>query len=70
MTDRIKGYLVTLENDIREDYADSIKQALQMVKGVFTVKPYIKSMEDYMSEEKAKHEFAKKIMQFIHESTK
>ncbi len=56
MTDRIKGYLVTLEGDIREDDAEAIQNALQMIKGVFSVEPYIKGAEDYMMETRARIE--------------
>ena len=48
MTDRIKGVLITFEKDIREDDTQPIIEALKMIKGVLTVKPYITGMEDYM----------------------
>ncbi len=38
MTDRIKGYLVTLEGDFRDDDAEHIQSAIQMIKGVYKVK--------------------------------
>ncbi len=52
MTDRIKGVLITFENDIRDDQAQPIIEALKMIKGVSIVKPYITGIEDYMSYEK------------------
>lgn len=36
MTDRLKGFIVTLTTDIREDDAESIVQAIKMIKGVLT----------------------------------
>jgi hypothetical protein len=54
MTDRIKGYLVTLEADIREDDSETILNALKMIKGVHNVRTYVKNMEDYMSEYKGR----------------
>ena len=66
MTDRIKGYLVTIEDDIRDDDAKIIQDALKMIKGVFSVKPYVKRMEDYMSENKARMELTKEIMKFLY----
>ena len=66
MTDRIKGYLVTIEDDIRDDDAKIIQDDLKMIKGVFSVKPYVKRMEDYMSENKARMELTKEIVQFLY----
>lgn len=52
MTDRFKGFLVTLDNEIREDDAQEIINALNMVKGVLKVKPYVNGHEDWMMYEK------------------
>lgn len=54
MTDRIKGFLVTLESNIREDDAEAILNALQMVKLVHSVVPYVSGMEDYMCERRGR----------------
>ena len=39
MTTLHKGYVVALTEDIREDDAESIINAIRMVKGVMSVKP-------------------------------
>jgi hypothetical protein len=39
VTDRISGYIVTLDHDIREDDAKKITKALGMIKGVLSVEP-------------------------------
>ena len=52
MTDRFKGFLITLEKEMREDDAENILNALKMVKGVQNVKPYVNGMEDWMMYEK------------------
>lgn len=65
MTDRYKGFLVTLENEIRSDDAEHIINALKMIKGVHSVKPYVKGMEDYISEKKAFSDAGFKIIGFI-----
>lgn len=39
MTDRLSGYLVTLDQDIREDDAEEIVAALRMIKFVASVTP-------------------------------
>ncbi len=65
MTDRFKGFLVTLDRDIREDDAQPILEALKMIKGVLKVTPYITGMEDYMLGERAKVEICQKMHKFI-----
>lgn len=39
MTDRHCAYIVTLAEDLREDDAEPVLRALQMVKGVLSVRP-------------------------------
>ena len=39
MTDRHRGYLITLRQDLREDDSEAVMQALHMIKGVLTVEP-------------------------------
>lgn len=39
MTDRHSAYLVTLAEDLREDEAESIMNALRHIKGVLAVEP-------------------------------
>lgn len=52
MTDRYKGFLITLEKEMRSDDAEDILNALKMIKGVANVKPYINQAEDWMMYEK------------------
>lgn len=65
MTDRYKGFLVTLDSCIRDDDAEQILTALKMVKGVHNVKPYIAKLEDHMLYEKAMSDIGQKLMQFV-----
>lgn len=39
MTDRIVGYTITLDKDMREDDAENILSAICMLKGVLSVTP-------------------------------
>ena len=41
MTDRYKGFLITLDKEIRDDDSEYIINALKMIKGVHSVKPYL-----------------------------
>jgi len=64
MTDRHAGYIVTLAADVREDDAEAILTALQMVKGVLSVKPVDASVELHIAEERVRIEFRRRVYDF------
>ena len=70
MTDRYKGFLITLDKEIRDDDADQIVTALKMIKGVFSVQPYINSAEDWMMYSKGVWDTRKEIIEFMNKSVK
>jgi hypothetical protein len=70
MTDRIKGVLITFEKDICDDDAKPIIEALEMIKGVLTVKPYVTGMEDYMLYQKGHMDARKQIFEFLKKEPK
>lgn len=39
MTSRVQGFIVSLENDMREDDAREIVKAISMLRGVLNVEP-------------------------------
>ncbi len=61
MTERIKGFVVTLEEDFKDEDAERISHAIELIKGVVSVVPSISNQEDMMNRERVKHEFRKKI---------
>lgn len=61
MTTRLKGVLVTFEDDIREDDAESRINAIRCIRGVLSVEPIPSDVDDYMARERAKWELWKKI---------
>lgn len=68
MTDRHSGYLVALENDLREDDAEGILNALRMVKGVVSVQPVTATgWETRIGEERRDHLWREKLGQAIRE---
>ena len=67
MTERVKGFTVTLEKDIRIDDVESIMQAILMIKGIVNVEPSISTTEDHMNREMVKNEFRKKFLKFYEE---
>jgi hypothetical protein len=50
MTDRHSGYVVVLKDDIREDDAERVIDAIQMIKGVLTVKPVTSGEPNWVPE--------------------
>lgn len=54
MTDRHAGYVVTLDQSIREDDArETILVALRQIRGVISVEPVVESIELLMAQELA-----------------
>jgi hypothetical protein len=65
MTDRLKGFVVTLTHDIREDDAEAIVNAIRMVRGVLDVQPVVSTYEDVMNRTMVRHELEAKILDAI-----
>lgn len=70
MTDRLKGVLITFDRDIRDDDAQPIIEALKLIKGVLTVKPYVADMEDYMMYQKGHFDARKDIFEYLKKEPK
>ena len=68
MTDRLKGFTITLEKDIRDDAADGIMNALKMGKGVAGVKPLTKNPVDDMARIRVYGEMREKFLQFYNDN--
>lgn len=65
MTDRYCGFAVTLERDMRDDDVEKIKLALQLIKGVISVKPVLSELSKHMAYEQARNEIAKKLFKVL-----
>ena len=61
MTDRLRGFTVVLESDIREDDAEPILQAIAQLRGVVAVEPVVAGPDDRFAELRVKRELAKVI---------
>lgn len=61
MTDRIKGYVVTLAKDMREDDAASTTAAIERIKGVMSVEPLVSGIDDHIAYQRARREIAQKL---------
>jgi len=65
MTDRFYALTVALEKDIRSDDAESILEAIKMIKGVRNVKPLVANPDTWMAEERARHELTMKLWEVL-----
>ena len=65
MTDRVKGFTVTLEKDIRIDDVEVIMQAIRMIRGIANVEPSISTSEDHMNRQRIKYELRDKFYKFM-----
>lgn len=65
MTDQYSGVLVTFEKDIRKDDAQSLINAIKMIKGVISVDPQISDYEHLMAKSQAKHELIQSLFQVL-----
>ena len=66
MTDRLKGCTVVFERDIREDDAEHILNAIRMLKGVLKVEPSISTADDWMAQERARHDIGQKLLKVVY----
>ncbi len=65
MTTRLKGFVITLEKDLREDDAEGLKKALGMVRGVRSVDPIPANVNDHIAEVRVRHELGSKLMDVL-----
>lgn len=70
MTDRHRGYVVTLDQDIREDDAEAIINAIKMVKHVLTVRPVIADFEGHMAEDRVRMDLKKRLWEALESKTR
>ncbi len=63
MTDRVKGFTVTLDKNIRIDDVEFIQNAISAIVHVVEVEPIIADdPHEYITEARCKHEFRKKLL--------
>jgi hypothetical protein len=55
MTDRYNAIVVVLENDIRDDDAEPILDAIRMIKGVIRVTPNVSDIDNHIAYQKAEY---------------
>lgn len=65
MTDRYYALSVVLRHDTRDDDAQAIIQAIQMVKGVLSVEPHVADMETWAAEARVKVELRQRLFEVL-----
>ena len=65
MSNRVRGFTVTLTDDMREDDIEQIITAISMIKGVLHVDPTITTASDYISDVRARADMRGKLVNFI-----
>jgi len=65
MTDRVKGFVVTLEKDIRIDDVEVILSAIKMIRGIANVETSVSDYDDHMNRERIKYELRDKFIDFM-----
>ena len=65
MTTRLKGFTVALEQDIREDDAEAIKNAIESLRFVQAVKPIEADSTDWINRSRIKLELRQKLFDIL-----
>lgn len=65
MTDRLKGLVVVLEQDIRVDDAEIIINAISMIKGVSKVGKNVRNVEDFIIRTRITQEISEKLLNVL-----
>ena len=65
MTQRVKGFVVSLDNDMREDDVEHIVNAIKMIKGVSGVQNVDSGIDDVINRMNIKREMSEKIFETL-----
>lgn len=67
MSGKIKGLTVVFEEDVDDDHAQNIIDALLMIKGVANVSASVCDVDDYINRQKVSNEISRKIYDLYRE---
>lgn len=65
MTDRVKGLVVALETDIREDDVQVLVNAIKMLRGVLAVETKVADMDDWVNRSRIQSELRAKLFEVL-----
>lgn len=66
MTDRLAGFIVTLEKPIREDDAEATLAAIRMIRGVVSVDPVVADPMHHMAISAARHDIGRQLWKVLY----
>lgn len=67
MTDRYNALVVVLEEDIREDDAEGLINAIRHLRGVLSVEGNVRSIESSVAEQRARNTLKSKLWEALKE---
>lgn len=70
MTDRVKGFWVALDDDIRVDDIEPVLSAVRQLRGVVGVTTSIVSAEDFMARERVRHQLGTELLAVLYPETR
>ena len=68
MTNRVKGFTVTLERDIKEEDFQRVQEAVEMIVGVLHVEPSLATGQDHITRMRLKNDITRNILKVIDET--
>lgn len=68
MSDKVKGFVVTLEHDVNLENVELLMQTIRYMRGVADVRPSITNSDDYIREQRVKSELRQKMYNFINDN--
>jgi len=67
MTDRHAGYVVVLAEDVREDDAEGILNAIRMIRGVASAEPIIADLDIHIAQSRADQKWRERLYELLRE---
>jgi hypothetical protein len=67
MAEKVKGFVVTLQNDISKSNAEAVAQLLTHIQGVISVDPIEGDFKDIIIQQRIAHEVREKLYKIIEE---
>lgn len=67
MSDRVKGFVVALDKNYREEDVEQIKNAISQIKGVLSVKENVMNPDDFINSVRITNDIKKRLYGIIEE---
>jgi hypothetical protein len=65
VTDRLKGFVVVLDQDLREDDAEATLTAIRQLRHVIAVEPVKAGTDDAFAEERVRYELGRRLLEVV-----